>query len=78
MTTKTITIKKEAYRRLKELKKGKKSFSDVVMELTGKRDFRSGFGKWKGSKRKLEKVVKEEREKFQKDFEERENVLFGN
>ncbi len=41
MSTKTISIKEEAYKRLKKLKKDDKSFSDVIMELTDrtKKDF---------------------------------------
>jgi len=34
LATKTITIKDEAYRRLKALKKENDSFSEVIMKLT--------------------------------------------
>lgn len=34
MASKTISLKEEAYERLKALKTGDKSFSDVVLELT--------------------------------------------
>jgi len=34
MGSKTISLKDEAYEKLKALKTGDKSFSDVVMELT--------------------------------------------
>ncbi|PSG98938.1 MAG: hypothetical protein BRC29_02300 [Nanohaloarchaea archaeon SW_7_43_1] len=48
MGSKTISLKDEAYERLKALKTGDKSFSDVVLELTekesGKRDFEKIVG----------------------------------
>lgn len=37
MSTKTISIKTEAYERLKVRKKAKESFTDVINRLTGKR-----------------------------------------
>lgn len=38
MGSKTISLKDEAYERLKSLKTDEKSFSDVVMELTENQD----------------------------------------
>lgn len=40
MSTKNISLREEAYERLKALKTEEKSFSDVVLELTGDGDLR--------------------------------------
>lgn len=73
MTTKTLTIREEAYKRLKEFKKKGESFSDVILDLTGaKSNFRSGFGEWKGSTEKLEETIQEGRKKLDKAFRERQ------
>ena len=37
MATKNISITEEAYRRLASLKKRNESFSEIIMEITGKR-----------------------------------------
>lgn len=75
MTTKTISLKEEAYERLKRLKKGDKSFSDVILELTetSKKDFTNLVGvdvdiKW-------EEI--EESRKRSKEDKEREGLLLG-
>jgi predicted CopG family antitoxin len=67
MATKTITIKEEAYERLKKLKDGK-SFSDVIMDLTDDRevDLSEAFGAW--SEEEAEEA-REKIEKFRKDFD---------
>ena len=45
MVTKTLTIKEEAYDRLRALKREGESFSDVVLRLTENQgDLLSGFG----------------------------------
>lgn len=69
MATKTITVKEEAYERLKKFKDGK-SFSEVIMEITRDRDvdLSESFGLW--SDKDVEEV-EEKREKFREDFEER-------
>lgn len=38
MTTRTISIGDDAYRRLKRLKKADESFTDVILRLTGQGD----------------------------------------
>lgn len=68
MATKTITIKEEAYERLKKLKDGK-SFSELIMEITEDKeiDLMESFGSW--SEDGAEDVRKK-REKFRERFEE--------
>jgi predicted CopG family antitoxin len=75
MTSRTISLKEEAYRRLKKMKEGKKSFSDVVMSLTeeSRRDFSNIIGAdipidWER--------VKKGRKRTEED-ESREKVLLG-
>ncbi len=75
MATKTISLKEEAYERLKRLKKDDKSFSDVILELTetSKKDFTNLIGadldvEWK----KIEKSRKRSEED-----EKRERLLLG-
>ena len=44
MVFKTITLSEEAYKRLKERKKGNKSFSDVIIQLTNNSSLRDVVG----------------------------------
>jgi predicted CopG family antitoxin len=69
MATKTITIKEEAYDRLKALKDGK-SFSDLIIDLTEDRDvdLSKSRGLWSNID---EEKIEKKREKFREDFEER-------
>ena len=66
MGTKTITIKDEAYNRLKKLKDGK-SFSDVILKITEDKevDLMDSFGSV--STKEAEKA-REKVEKFRDDF----------
>ena len=68
MATKTITVKEEAYERLKKFKHGK-SFSEVIMEITRDKDvdLSESFGLW--SDKDVEEV-EEKRREFREDFEE--------
>lgn len=68
MATKTITVKEEAYERLKKFKDGK-SFSEVIMEITRDKDvdLSESFGLW--SDKDVEEV-EEKRREFREDFEE--------
>ncbi len=73
MSSKTISIKEEAYKRLKKLKNDDKSFSDVIMELTDKT--RKDFSNLMETDLNLEwSDVKRERDK---EDEERERLLSG-
>lgn len=72
MGTKTVSLSEDAYERLKYLKRGNESFSDVVRRITGKielRKFHGILGKEKGEE--LEKIIKKEREKHAEDYEKR-------
>lgn len=75
MTSKTISLKKEAYDRLKKEKSEGESFSDVVLDLTkgSKNNFSNMIGKnvnfsWED--------VKESRKRSKRD-KKREKVLSG-
>lgn len=75
MTSKTISITKEAYERLKARKGEHKSFTEVVMELT--KGERNDFSSLIDTEVDLDwEKVKKEREKSKKD-EEREKILLG-
>ena len=56
--TKVISLSDEAYARLKELKKGGESFSDVVIELSGKKSLADFAGRWHGPKKELNSIEK--------------------
>lgn len=73
MATKTITIKEEAYERLKALK-GDRSFSEVVMDVTDNKkvDLSESAGLWK-DKEGVEEEIEKFREEFDKDFDEKIN-----
>jgi predicted CopG family antitoxin len=69
MATKTITVKEEAYERLKKFKDGK-SFSEVIMDITEDKevDLSDSAGLWSDVDRK---EIEEKRKEFREDFEER-------
>ncbi|WP_148414194.1 antitoxin VapB family protein [Haloferax sp. KTX1] len=74
MGTKTITVTEEAYERLREMKRGDESFTDVLLRMTGgDKDVMKGFGSWTESG--LRDAVDDAREEFDDDFEERQASL---
>lgn len=74
MSSKTISLKHEAYERLKSLKTEDKSFSDVVLELT--EDEKGGLEQLMGMEidATVEELIKDRRKE---DFidEEREKLI---
>ncbi|PSG98710.1 MAG: antitoxin [Nanohaloarchaea archaeon SW_7_43_1] len=72
MVTKTITIKEEAYERLKKLKDGK-SFSEVIMDITedDEIDLMKSFGVLSSEEaQKAKEEIKEFRENIDEDADE--------
>ena len=70
MSTKTISIKEEAYNRLYSKKKENESFSDVIFRLTGKGSILRFAGIWKDEEAdKVEKAIKEGRALSRKRME---------
>ncbi len=68
MATKSLSIREEAYRRLKSFKEENESFSEVIMKVTeNKKNFRKGFGSWE-DKENIDEVIKEGREKLDRDL----------
>ncbi len=74
MASKTISLKEEAYERLKALKTSDKSFSDVVLELT--EDKKKGLEKLRDVKTDytVEELI-EDREEEEFSDERREDLL---
>lgn len=74
MATKTITVTEEAYERLRAMKRGDESFTDVLLRVTGgEEDVMKGFGSWKESG--LREAVEDAQEEFDEDFENRQASL---
>ena len=72
MASKSLSVRKEAYRRLKSFKGEGESFSDVIMKVTeGEKDFRKGFGSWK-DKEDVKNIVEEGRKRLNQDLRSRE------
>lgn len=72
MSTKTISITKNAYDRLKILKKERESFSDVINRITKNKDLMDFYGVFAGKiGDNLEKAIKESREENKKLSEAR-------
>jgi len=76
MGSKTISLKDEAYERLKSLKTGDKSFSDVVIEITGEGsgNFENLIGADSGTT--VEELTETRRKEAERN-EKRENLLRG-
>ncbi|MFC6965119.1 antitoxin VapB family protein [Halocatena marina] len=77
MGTKNISLTDEAYETLKARKREGESFTEVILrELGGDDDdIWKGFGKLKGMR--LREGYEKQREDFDRDFEERQDELFG-
>ena len=79
MVVKNIAITEEAYNSLKHLKREDQSFSKVILSLTTEKkgDLMEVFGILKGKEGdELAKRVKENRKKFNEDFERRAREMF--
>jgi len=64
MATKNISITEEAYRRLSNLRKGNESFSEIIIQVTQKGDWRKYFGILSEEKaRVLEKSIADGRKR---------------
>ncbi len=72
MATKNISITEEAYKRLANLRKENESFSEIILEITGKRKLSDFFGILsKEAGEELENNIKILREKHRKERAER-------
>lgn len=72
MATKNISITEEAYRRLTALRKKNESFSEIIIEVTGKRRLRELHSILsKGAGEALEKNIRSGRELHRKMHKER-------
>lgn len=70
MGMKRITVTEEAYERLRAMKRGDESFTDVLLRVTGgEKDVMKGFGSWKESG--LREAVADGREELDEDFNQR-------
>lgn len=75
MGTKTITIKEDAYERLKAHKRENESFSDVVSRLAGQdRDVWAGYGARRGDDQ-FRRAIEEGMAGFDEDFDRRQRRL---
>ena len=59
MPHKTITISVEAYEALLREKRGKESFTDVILRLTSRRSLLEFAGRWAGDSKELERSMSE-------------------
>lgn len=76
MATKTISITKAAYDRLKVLKKERESFTDVINRITKKKDLMDFYGIFAGKKgEEFEKAIMESRKENRKFSEARDKRL---
>lgn len=77
MGAKNITVTEEAYERLKAYKRDGESFTDVVLRLTGEdRDVWAGYGAMRDVEG-FREAVEGGREEFDRDFEKRQQRIFG-
>lgn len=70
MAHKTITISEEAYERLENLKRGKESFTDVILRMTKVKQRKSSLIKWLEEKENLSELA----DQIESVFDNRDNV----
>jgi len=76
MATKNISITEEAYKRLANLRKGNESFSEIIVKVTKKDNWRNYFGSMPGeSGKKFEKAILDGRKLHAKLHAERNKRL---
>jgi len=72
MATKTISITEEAYKRLFNLRRGKESFSEIIVRVTGRVNLKDFFGILsKEAGEELEKNIMESRQRHRIQREKR-------
>jgi predicted CopG family antitoxin len=78
MATKTITVTEEAYDFIKSVKSEHESFSHLLIRLGKEKSLGDKyFGILKGNVEEARKNLKRVRGDLDKDFKERDHVLFG-
>ncbi len=77
MVTKTITITKEAYESIRNLKNENESFSQLFIRISKNKVYSKSFLGILSKDSKIKENVKKYREEVEKDFEERQDVFFG-
>ena len=76
MATKNISITEEAYRKLANLRKGNESFSEIIMNVTKKGNWRKYFGILSEEKANiLEKSISEGRKRHAEQHAQRSKEL---
>jgi predicted CopG family antitoxin len=78
MATKTITITENAYESIKSLKNEDESFSNLFVRLSKEKGVASKyFGVLKGDIKEMRERFKNNRTRYNKEYEERKHAFFG-